>query len=252
MRRQRLVDLLADAPRTQSELVAESDASQPTVSRAVAELRSRDLVRDRDGEYDLTRLGRLVLSRYRACVSEIGDACAARDVVRALPEDAPDELFLGGATVRSTTARAPDNAIGPLTRVPADATRLRACASVVWTTLAQRVVDRIVEDGLEAEVVLAADLLDGDTPVSVDLTRAHETGRLALYAADHARPYDFSITETPSETYVGLIARGESGGWSTVVTASDEAVAWAERQFERIKASGERWSPVATDAGADA
>jgi len=243
MRRQRLVELLAEAPRTQSDLVAESAASQPTVSRAIARLRSADLVRDRDGEYALTRLGRLLFSRYRSWLAEIEDVYEAADVVETVPDDVPDELFVDSTTVRSTTARAPDSAIEPLLRVPPEATRLRACASVVWTTLARRVTDRIVDDGLQAEVVLSADLLERDGPPTVDLRPAHRTGRLALYAADHAEPYDFSITETPSATYVGLIVRTGADGWSTVVSTNDRAVEWATDEFRRRKAAAERWAP---------
>jgi len=239
-RRADLLRAVREGARPKPELAAALSVSRSTVDRAVRELETSGLV-ERAGGVALTLKGRLALESYEAFVAHLQDLNAAETALETLPDDARvDRVVFRDATVVEATPVAPQRATEAYRSLVADATRVEGYASALLDGNVQTFRDRIVEDGLEADLVLDPDVLDalvGTHGSAVD--DALGTGRLTLLEASDRLAYSLMLVETPATTHACALFYDDAGHTGLVRNDAPEAVEWAEGVYADLRAAAD-------------
>jgi predicted transcriptional regulator len=85
-----VLELLLEAPRTQSDLRERAGASTASVSRVLRSFEDRDWVRKGEGRYELTPLGRFVATEFIALHDRLEAVERLQDIVEWLPTEIVD------------------------------------------------------------------------------------------------------------------------------------------------------------------
>jgi predicted transcriptional regulator len=222
------------------ELAAALSVSRSTVDRAVRDLEASGLV-ERDGGVSLTLKGRLALDSYETFAAHLRDLNATESALDTLPDDARvDRALLRDATVVEATPVAPQRATEAYRSLVADATRVRGYASALLDGNVQTFRERIVEDGLEADLVLDPDVLDALVGAHGSaVADARDTGRLTMLEATDELAYSLMLVETPATTHACALFYDESGHTGLVRNDSREAVEWAEAVYDELRVAAD-------------
>lgn len=243
-RRAPLLRELRRSPAAKSDLLSPLDVSRSTIDRAIRELERDDLVERIDGRYRLTLAGRIALDAFDEFSERLEAVQSNADVLDCLPSDVSlsAELLVDAETVRAKPA-VPQRPVEALAATVARAERIRG--TVVG--IAAQFVDiyrRQILDGATVEVVT-----DGDTlsrllgRYSDAIEEVLETGRVEIREAPSTPPYGLKIHESGDERIVTVAVYGENGVRALIRNDTSEAVRWAERRYEELRASSE---PVPT------
>ncbi|WP_336037046.1 helix-turn-helix transcriptional regulator [Halobacterium yunchengense] len=235
-RRVPLLRVLADGPRSKRTLVEELSLSRSTIDRAVRDLEALGFVARNDG-VSLTLQGRLALDAYE----EFADTAAAVDeasaVLDPLPADATvDTALLRGADVVGPDPVSPQRPFVAYKRLVSEATAARGFAPAVLGDNVAVFRDRIVEDGLVADLTVSADALDELVSAYADpVNDALETGRLTLRRATTTLEYGLMLLELPERTVVTALVYDDRGLTGTIRNDAPAAVRWAEGVYEDLR-----------------
>ncbi|MEF8883048.1 MAG: tetratricopeptide repeat protein [Halapricum sp.] len=232
------VELLEGDPLHKPEIVERLDHSRSTVDRAISDLTEAGFVERVTEGFVTTPTGRLATERYRAFRSETASILAARDVLAALPPDAdpPTSLLTNG---ESHPVAGSYELLEALVSTLDGATTYRA--------LLPRVVDsrhlrlwhaRAVGGDLTVSLVGRPSLVDrlcAEFPVLLDELSGTDSFSLTQ---NETPPYGLVLVERDGDPdRVFLLAYDD--GLAGYLTSTDrEAVRWAERTIESIRADG--------------
>lgn len=232
-----LLRAVRDEARPKPELAAALSVSRSTVDRAARDLEAHGLV-ERSGGVTLTLKGRLALDSYETFAARLRDLNAAETALETLPDDARvDRALFRDATVVEATPVAPQRATEAYRSLVADATRVRGYASALLDGNVQTFRDRIVGDGLDADLVLDPDVLDALVGTHGDAVGdALDTGRLTLREASDGLDYSLMLVEEQEQTHACALVYDDSGHVGLVRNDDPVAVEWAESVYEELRA----------------
>ncbi|WP_123537484.1 helix-turn-helix transcriptional regulator [Halosimplex salinum] len=226
---------LAAGARSRSDLAAETDASQATLGRILADFEERSWVRRVDGKYEATATGELVAGAFSDLLDVLETERKLRDIVEFLPTGAMDFdlACLADATITVPTQTRPNAPLQRLLALERDAGEVRAFSHAFNEQTLGLMADRTDEGGLDFSGVFSRSAIDA---LASEPTLRRRLGTL-LDAADatvRVRDDEIPIAGTIVDDTVHLLVRDDSGVLRASVDTDDPAVfEWAETAFER-------------------
>lgn len=160
--RVRVLDELADGGRTRGDLRDRTDISRPTIGRILDGFLERDWVQVDGRTYELTPFGRLVTAAFDDLLEVTRTVQQLREVGATLPCSAMD-FDLRRLTDATITTPSPTDASAHVRREAArmqDTERVRFLCNDAYAPTIEAYRDRVVEDGMELDAVIAADAID--------------------------------------------------------------------------------------------
>jgi predicted transcriptional regulator len=239
-RRAALLRAVRAEPRSKPALVEELSVSRSTVDRAVRELEAQGFV-ERSGGVSLTLQGRLALDSYETLAADLDGLDAANQALETLPGDARvDTVLFRGAHVVEASPVAPQRATEAYRSLAADATHIRGYASALLDSTVPTLRDRIVDEGLDLDLVVDPDVLEalvGSHGSAV--ADARKSGRFTMREASERLAYSLMLVETPATTHATALFYDDGGHSSLVRNDAQAAVAWAESVYEDLRAAAD-------------
>ncbi|MFW6436308.1 MAG: helix-turn-helix transcriptional regulator [Halococcoides sp.] len=231
-----------DQPISLSELAEATDHAKSTVNRTVRRFEEAGLlerhVETSGHTYTLTHLGAQLLEWYDEGLERL----ACEQLYAALPPSAslPWWVVESGSVELATATVAKHSVFDQIIAFFDRIDEFRVVAPNLtrdanWTYLA----DRIVEDGLDMEMILTEAYLDTLMERFGDRlpTLVADHGLDALTVADVDFPYGFGMGYYGGGSELAIISYDENyySANGTVVSDRPEAVAWGERRYESYR-----------------
>lgn len=235
-RRGDVLEYLSRRPRTQAEIAEDLEISRSTVTRAIQELGSADLVERADGRYRATGLGTGLLEIYTDYKANVRALIDHSEICAYLPPDAPfDPDILSEGTYYSVESGAPfqigervneqfrqAEAIMGLGR-----TRSERASSSVYR-------QKVLEEERPVENVFSRSLFEHIRDLSWS-TKFFSAPNADFYVHDSV-PYGLFVLDTPEERRVLLILYDEDEAMKGVICSTETtAVAWAEGVYRDFR-----------------
>lgn len=231
-RRRDVLEYLSRSPRTQAEIAEDLDVSRSTVTRAIQELGSANLVERVDGRYRATGLGTGLLEIHTDYEASVRAFTENTEICDYLPPDAPfyPDLLANG-TYYSVESGAPFQ-IGE--RVNEQFRQTEAIIGLGRTRSEKASLSlfrqKILEEERPVELVLSEDLSEHihDVPWFPEFLSASNAD---FYVHDRV-PYGLFVLDTPEQRRVLLILYDEDEAMKGVICSTAETgIAWAERVY---------------------
>jgi predicted transcriptional regulator len=241
LRRADVLAALGDGPRRRHALVDDCAASKSTVYKACTQLEEAGLVEATPEGLRPTPYGRLVrlqVDRLRATVE-------ARPLLESLPASVPAAALADAEFVAPDEADL-DRHVDRAVDLVADATAAVGSAPFVSGRYVALFARRVL-DGMDAEVVLPAAVVDALRESSPDALAAMVDAGARLYATDDPLPFGLFVVTGDGER---VVVEGRDGATATglVVADSSAALAWA-REVHAERVASARPVEVEVDAG---
>ena len=224
---------LAGAPRSRSDLAAETGASQATLGRILADFEARSWVRRRDGEYEATATGKLVANAFSDLLDVLETERDLRDIVDSLPTEAMgfDLARLADATITVPTETRPNAPLQRLIGLEREAAAIRAFSHAFNEQTLSLTAERVAEGDLTFEGVFSRGAIDALAREST-LRRRLESLLDAPDAAVRVRDSRVPVAGTLADDRVYLLVRDDSGVLRASIDTDDpEIFEWAESAF---------------------
>jgi len=230
---------LSECPERKPALVDRLDVARSTVDRALRELEGVGLVARSEAGYALTTTGQLALAAYEEFSGTLTGLARAEDVLDPIPDATliDPELFVDCEVVRAGL-HAPDRAIRAAVSLVEGATRVRGVSPATHGAYVDVFHDRVVDHGMETELVFSEDALAQLTGTYVEkFTPALETGCVSVYQVEDMPPLGLILVDDadgPSE--VALVVYTDRGIHGVVRNDTPAALAWGAEAFRTIRA----------------
>jgi predicted transcriptional regulator len=240
-----LLRLLAEAPRTRSDLAATTGASQATLGRILHDFEERSWVRRESGAYEATATGRLVADGFTDLLDILETEAELRDIVEYLPTDALgfDLRRLADATITVPTQTRPNAPLQRALDLVRDADEYRVF-SHAFNEQSLRAIRERTTDGGTFEGVFSRSAIDALADDS-ELRRRLASLLDAEGAEVRIREEEIPVAVTIADEVVHLLLRDADGVLRASVETDDPVVrSWAEDAFERY---WETASPIDRD-----
>lgn len=243
VKRAEFMTALSDEPERKPALVDRLPVARSTVDRALRELERVGLVARCESGYKLTTAGELALSAYQAFHGTVAGVARAEDVLAPIAESSlvDPALFPDCEVVRAGLS-APDRAIREAVSLVEGATRVRGVSPATHTAYVDVFHERVVEHGMETELVFSEDALAQLTGTHVEkFTPALETGYVSVYQVADMPPLGLILVDDadgPSE--VALVVYTDRGIHGVVRNDTPEALAWGVEAFRTVRDRAER------------
>lgn len=244
-RRTAVLRTLLDDPRDKPDLVGALGVSRSTVDRAVRELEGAALIERIEDGYCPTAFGRLALAEYERFAERAASVSDCAAVLSALPPDVPlDAAMVVDAEVVLSERSSPQRPVERLYELVSNADRVRGFAPAVIHQQVAVYHERIVQSGMDTELVLTDDVVRQLLSNHEDrFQEALASGHLEVWETGTSFPYGVTIAEQDGETRVGLMAYVEDGIGGFIHNDTDAAVEWAEERFAARRERANALSP---------
>lgn len=234
-RREPLLSMLRDRPRSKAELVGSLDVSRSTVDRCIRELETARLVDRGDDGFRLTLAGRLLFREYERYRDRAAGVFETLDLLAELPPETDlDAAGLRAADVTLAERTAPYR---PAERYLAE---VEAAERVdhITTAVGPQYVDvfrrAIVDGGLEVRLAATESVMRRLVADHDDvLADSFDTGRLAMREIDDHPGFSVGIVESGDSASVHYLVYTDEGIRGAIESTHPEAVAFARTVFER-------------------
>lgn len=232
-----LLGLLCRNPVRRRDLAAEAGVSTRTVTRALRDLEHGGLIQRTPAGYCATLCGALAAAEQTAHRQRLAAIDDAAPVISSLPSETPlTAAVIEDATVRVGTPGAPDEPVRQAYQLTRDARLMKGLAPLTLSQSVGVYHDRIVNHGLELEVVCSSDVVNALTSVYTEqFDDALGSANMMVYESERALPFRLFIAETGHDRWMGLAVQLSTGVHGTITNDTDEAVAWAENLYEEYK-----------------
>lgn len=226
---------LREGPASRAELQEELGVSRATLHRVATFLQEEGFAVESDEGLELTPVGQETADAATEYEERVGTARRLAPLLNALDLDALpvplDVELLSDVDVELPKPGQPGRPAQRVVDAVEDADRVRGIAPVVLPIYVEAFYREIL-DGLETELVIAPDVVDGlDEAYTDKFQEALETGRLDVYVHEDV-PVGLYLTAD----VVGLVGYDGADVLQVVVEANDEALReWAEETYEHYR-----------------
>lgn len=235
LKRVRALERLLAGPATRGELQDELDVSRATLHRVATFLQEEELAEAVDEGLALTTVGRAVANAAIEYEERVATARKLAPLLNAIhPDGLPvplDPQLLSDADVVLPKPGQPGRPAQRIVDAVEGADRIRGTAPVVLPIYVEA-FHREILDGMETELVLATDVIEGlDEAYAEKFQEALATGRLDVYVVDDL---PFGLYVTPD--IVGIVGYDDEDVLKIVVESRSEAIrSWAEEVYEAFR-----------------
>lgn len=245
--RARVLEAIADGPRSRDALLTETEASPSTIRRTLRAFEDRRWIRRDGGRYVATDLGAYVAEGVRDLLERLDTERRLRDVWQWLPDD-ESGFSLEMATAGVVTVADVDSPYRPVNRFASllqgtDRFRFVGSDLALLEPLRHDLRRRVV-DGMRAEIIdppsVARYVLSN---YEEHCSACLESGNLTVRLHDDLPPYGVGIFD---DRVAVACPDQETGTIRALIDTDDvDARAWAESTFESF---GRESRPLAHDA----
>lgn len=239
LKRDECLRMLGNQPHAKPELVETLDIPRSTLDDIVRDLEHANLVEYYDGEWQLTLLGQYTVdyhARYRDGLENLTEAAP---IIEELPQETPVERrFLIDADVHIATTPVPDEVMQVFLDAVESATHVRGVTPLAMAGYAESFY-RCATTGSDSklEVVLPLETFERLRTLHPDQTdKVMADQAVELYQGDV--PVTFSLW-IGDEDHAGLIVYADQGVQGIIINDTDDALAWATEQYDRIQENAE-------------
>lgn len=239
-RRRACLQAIVAEPQEKRELVETLSTPRSTLDAIVRELEQADLVAYRNGVWRATVAGRAAAAVYTDCIESLESIHAAGTLLSTLEGSPPPAAVIDGAKTFMATDPVPDAVLVEFLDRIAAADRIRGVAPRALSGYTGQVFTRAVKTGSTLEFVLAERVLSQLSqidPETVANRLDHEA--LSVYTVPVSIEFGFWIADSPE--HLGIIVYADRGIKGILVNDSDDAISWAQTQYDSIRADA---SPV--------
>lgn len=229
-RRHDLLRTIREEPRERRELVDHVDASKSTVYEGVSQLVELDLVESTVDGLRPTVAGELALARY----DDLSRVIEGRALLGTLPTEVVDPVALAGAELVVPAGHAVDRHLKRVEATIEGADVIRGFTPAISPDHVALFARRLDEGGLDAEFVLAADIVEHlrqDAPETFDGLLSAE--RLTLWQTTADLPFTLLIVDAAGGTEVGIELWDDGVVTGLVVNDTPGCLEWAESTYDR-------------------
>lgn len=225
---------LAEAARTERELVEATGISDVTAGRILEDFVDRGWAREVDGGYETTSLGEMLSDDYERLEASMHVACRLGPTLEYLPVDAMEFDFRHLTDARLSNPDRHDvlRAVDRWMTLVHDADHVRALSSMSVATVAEALNEAVLEDGMRYEAVYDDAALDGirSRPDLAGLHREMADAGADLYHADGGMTVPNSVALF--DDLVGIAGFDDSGALRVGIESQSAAVReWARDTF---------------------
>lgn len=243
-KRGHLLDVLVDESASRSELRNAFDESRSTIYRGLAQLESRGLITEEDGEYRATTVGKLLFEEYRTFLDTVESVWDERELFRtsrAIADSFPVAALRDGDVLVSDE-HAPAHVFRRLRSTIESADSIRGVVPAVLPASLDWYRSAMADDAFEVEVVFSE-------PAFEYLLDVERESLDELVSSDHCVvrrttaevPFGVLLDGDPTE-HVVCVVHGEVGSIrGLVVSDAPAVVGWANDRFERYRAASTRY-----------
>ena len=220
---------------TRAELATVTDASQPTLSRILADFQERNWIRQAEGRYEATATGRLVAAGITDLLETMETEGKLRDVVAWLPTDAIefDLRHLSDAEITVPTRTKPSAPAQRSTELLGAGDEVRIVSHTFNEQGLSAIHEATVGGSQTFEAVLDRSAVDAIT-ADHDLRRKLRDLVVAEAASVRVAATDVPVSVSITDDVVHLLLRNDDNVLQAVVVSDDPAVhEWATDVFER-------------------
>jgi len=235
LNRYTILRALDASPRTKQELLREVEISRSTLDRVMRKLEKAGLVVYTDGEWHLTVYGRCAFTLHQRYREQLSGLREAASLVDAPSEVTPlDCSLLIDADVYSSEGAIQEDVMQVLLDAAREATRFRLFTPRVLAAHVEAFYETaLVGDNPRVELVVSVSLFDQLRAYFPDLIHEAVTDSpIFFYTAEVPESFGLWIAD---HDHVGVLVFGEDGVRGILVNDSDEALRWAEDQYEQVK-----------------
>lgn len=235
-----------DEPRRKPALVDELDVSRSTVDRAIADLTDVGLVEREEGVYHATVSGVLARQMYADYVEQTDALATATPIVNAVQDaERLDPVILKGADIHVADPHAPESTLERAITELRQSDTLRGFVHVVKSTYISLLHEQVLENDLEAEVIVqrdARDSLGALTHGRDQLVDLFMTDAFTVLETDEQLPYALWLMEGDT-ALAGLTIHNTGGIVGMLINDTDDAVDWCRAEYERVRGSADELPP---------
>ncbi|WP_423745201.1 hypothetical protein V5735_04080 (plasmid) [Haladaptatus sp. SPP-AMP-3] len=243
LKRNECVRALVNQPHTKPELVETLDMPRSTLDDVIRELEQVDLVEYRDGQWYPTFLGQMVFHVHRDYLGQLGRLTDALPVLDSLDTDTEVNWpFIEGADTHETHSRVQDAVMTTLLDHAEAATTVR----VVTPNIVAGYGDRFYRNGTSGreaslEVIIPPEVHEWfySTYPSVATDVLDDPNANVFHASI---PFSFGLSIFDSDR-AGITVFTDQGIAGLIVNDTNDALMWAEEQYDRVKQNAEPISP---------
>lgn len=249
-RRASIISHLLENPSDKRELVAQLNVSRTTISRAISSLDDAGCVAYRNGNWEVTLLGRLAYRTYEQLAASYDSLAAARPLLLHLSPKTPlDVRLLTGAEIILAEPPAPHVPVARLEDLLEDSRRIEGISSVVLPKYVPLFYHHVVERGVDTDLVLDSKLVEYlRSNYHEELDGGLEADNGTIREIDRTPRFGLVLVD---EAVVWFAVYDRNAGLKgAIVNDSQEAVAWAGEVIRSYRGQAERvpapdGSPVA-------
>lgn len=235
-RRHGVLSVLVDESMERHELVDELDASKSTVYKGVSQLEASGLLESTADGLRPTPFGTEVHRRYE----ELARIMAFRDLLAVLPPNVElDAAALTGAELIAPESRAIDRPFVYVEELLREADSLRGFSPVISPNYVSLFHERLLDDGIEAELLFEADVIEGIGEVGSDrfginndeLADIATNDTVRLWRTDTTLPFGLLTARVSGEERIVIEIREDEALRGLLVNRTTESVRWATQTF---------------------
>lgn len=239
LRRYDCLRALIDQPLAKRDLVERLDTPRSTLDDIVRELERVGLVEYDDGLWQPTFVGQCACRVHARYLERLDDYRVTAPVLDPVPADSPlDPAFLDGVEVYEADLEVPDALTMTLLDHVACARRVRLATPIALVGFTERLHESVTaRETCTFEMILPGQVIEG--------VRATRPGLIEelLDAPDETvyrapLPFTFGLW-IADDDHAGVAIFEKRGICGLLVNDTDDALAWASEQYDRVKGDAE-------------
>jgi predicted transcriptional regulator len=236
-KRSELLQVLASAPHTRSELSQKLPISRSTISRALNVYEKYDCVEQDEEKCRITTTGLLALAAYNRYVESISSLLVSSDELNSLPDRASVDIsFIQNTQRYPADSSVPGRALEASNEIIRSANHFLGLAPVALPSYPRSLYEILQDQDLQAEIIIEKDVLKGLRESCSDvMQRLEQMESVSFWLATQPLPYSIWIAKSPGQNYAGLTIHANGGVQAVLINNDPKAVNWALNQYREFR-----------------
>ncbi|SEQ72153.1 helix-turn-helix transcriptional regulator [Natrinema salaciae] len=236
-KRNEILDILVDDPKTKAELIDICSKSRSTVDRGLELLQEVECVEYGDGKYHTTPKGEIALTAYSRYTDTINNIQKSGRLLNTFPnENSLNSRFIHEMDVHQADPKIPDLALEPIREILRESTRLLGLVPTVHLSYTRVIEDAINQSETSVELIIEDHLFSTlQNTNAYEFDRILDNDRTSIQIYNGALPYSLWIMTSENDTYAGIIVHKDGGIKGVLINNTSEAISWTRNVYEHYK-----------------